>query len=273
VRDRDLAVLVAALLLVGNLVLDLQRAGARLDHLLGEQVGRLGVAEARVDVGNDRHDMGLEVVDLLDQRRFLGLVAFLAGGVELTEDVVELARIGLAQEGVDFFDQRRHRGLLVHRLVGQRTELGAQRRDHPAGQIDIAPVGVAAGMLLDRDQLLLGDEAVPAAERLGVLGGIGIIRRHVGAHHRRGVAGDVEAGLETVLQPHAGHGFGSDAVPRGLVLEQRLGRFDVALIGGRPFDGQVADPARLVIHVRGSFGTISTQPHILDSALQNVTWS
>ena len=63
VRDGDLAVLVAALLLVGDLVLDLERAGAGLDHLLGEQVGRLGVAEAGIDVGDDRHDVGLVIVD------------------------------------------------------------------------------------------------------------------------------------------------------------------------------------------------------------------
>ena len=82
VRHRHLAVLVAALLLVGDLVFDLQGAGAGLDHLLGEQIGRLGIAEAGVDVGDDRHDMGLEVVDLLDQLLFLRRVAGLAGGVE-----------------------------------------------------------------------------------------------------------------------------------------------------------------------------------------------
>ena len=67
VRHGDLAVLVAALLLVGDLVLDLQRAGAGLDHLLGQQIGRLGVAEAGVDVGDDRHDVGLVVVDRVEQ--------------------------------------------------------------------------------------------------------------------------------------------------------------------------------------------------------------
>jgi hypothetical protein len=46
-------------------------------------------------------------------------------------------------------------------------------------------------MLLDRDHLLLGDEAVPAAQRLGVLGGIGVIGGHVRAHDARGVLGDL----------------------------------------------------------------------------------
>ena len=143
VRHGHLAVLVAALLLVRDLVFDLQGAGAGFDHLLGQQIGRLGIAEAGVDVGDDRHDVGLEVIDLFDQRLFLRLVAGLAGCVEGTENVVELAGVRLTQEGVELFDQRRHRGLLVHRLVGKRSELGAQRGDHPAREIQIAAIGLA----------------------------------------------------------------------------------------------------------------------------------
>ena len=230
VRHGHLAVLVAALLFVGDLVFDLQRAGAGLDHLLGEQIGRLRVAEAGVDVGDDRHDMGLEVVDRRQQRLFLRAVAGLAGGVELAEEAAELAGVRLTQEGVDLLDQRRHRGLLVHRLVRQRAELGAQRGDHPAGQIHVAPVG-RAEMLLDRDHLLLGDEAVPAAQRLGVIGGVGVIGRHVLAHDGGGVAGDVEAGLEAVLQAHAGDRLGVDAVPRAvLALDELLHLGNMALI-------------------------------------------
>ena len=85
VRHRHLAVLVAALLLVRDLVFDLQGAGARLDHLLGEQIGRFRIAEAGVDVGDNRHDVGLEVVDRVEDRLFLLLVASLAGGVEVAE--------------------------------------------------------------------------------------------------------------------------------------------------------------------------------------------
>ena len=133
----------------------------------------------------------------------MACVAGLAGGVDGAEDAAELAGVGLTQEGVKLFDQRRHRGLLVHRLVRQRAELGAKRGDHPAGQIHIAAIG-RAEVLLDRDHLLLGDEAMPAAERLGVMGGIGVIGGHVPAHDRGGVSGDIEAGLEAVLQAHAG---------------------------------------------------------------------
>ena len=269
VRHGDLAVLVAALLLVRDLVLDLERAGARFDHLLGEQIGRLGVAEAGVDVGDDGHDMGLEVVDLLDQLLLAGLVAFLARLVEVAEDVVHLARVGLAQEGVELFDQRRHRGLLVHRLVGQRAEFGAQRRDHPAGQVQIAAIGLAAEVLLDRDQLLLGDEAVPAAQRLRVLGGIGVIGRHVGPHQRRGVAGDVQTGLEAVLQAHARDGLGGHPVPGRLGLEERLGCVDLALIRGRALEG--VDATGLVIHVLDPFADDKRRLviDIFDSALRN----
>ena len=167
VRHGHLAVLVTALLFVGDLVFDLQGACACFDHLLCEQIGRLGIAEAGVDVGDNRHDVGLEIIDLFDQRLFLRLVANFTGGVEGAENVVELTGVRLTQEGVELFDQRRHGCLLVHGLVGKRSEFGAKRCDHPAGEIQIAAIG-RAEMLLHRNQLLLGDKAVPATERLGV---------------------------------------------------------------------------------------------------------
>ncbi len=63
----DFTVLVTALLLIGNLVFQLNAAGARLDKLLGEQVGGLSVTKARVDIGDDRDDMRLIVIDFSDQ--------------------------------------------------------------------------------------------------------------------------------------------------------------------------------------------------------------
>jgi hypothetical protein len=106
--------------------------------------------------------------------------------------------IGLAQERVKLFDQARHGGLLVHGLVRQRTELAAQCRDHPAGEVQIALVRVAE-VLLDRDQLLLTDKAVPAAQGLGVLT-VSASYSAMSAHDRRRVAGDIQTGLEAVLQ-------------------------------------------------------------------------
>ena len=38
-------------------------------------------------------------------------------------------------------------------------------------------------VLLHGDQLLLGDESVPAAERLGVLGVVHVVLSHVLPHH------------------------------------------------------------------------------------------
>jgi hypothetical protein len=125
VRHGDLAVLVTALLLVGDLVFDLDAAGARLDEFLGQQVGRLGIAEAGVDVGDDRHDVRLIVVDVVLELGGLDRVAGLAGRVEIAEHHAEFTGVGLLEERVELLDQRRDAGLLVHRLVGQRTELAA----------------------------------------------------------------------------------------------------------------------------------------------------
>src|SRR5690554_1554196 len=90
VRNGYLAILVTALLLVGNLVLDLDAAGTRFDHLLGQQVGGFLVAEAGVDVGDDRYNVGFEVVDLVQDLLFLGLVAGFAGFVQGGEQQVQL---------------------------------------------------------------------------------------------------------------------------------------------------------------------------------------
>ena len=212
VRHGDLAVLVAALLFVRNLIFDLERAGAGFDHLLGEQVGGFRIPKAGVYIGDDRHDVGFVIVDGVFETLGFDGVTGLAGSVERAEHHAEFAGIGLLQEGVKLFDQRRHRGLLVHRLVGQGTELAAQRGNHPAREVEVTLLG-GAEVLLDRDQLLLRDEAVPAAERLRVLGRICIIGGHVGAHDLGSVLGDVEAGGEAVLDCHARGAFGIDRGP------------------------------------------------------------
>ena len=231
-RHGDLAVLVAALLLIRDLVLDLDGARARLDHLLGEQVRRLGVSEAGVDVGDDRHDVGLVVVDLRLDELHRRVVARRARRVELREQQVELAGVGLTEEGVELLDQRGNGGLLVHRLVGEGPELAAQRRDHPPREVEVALVG-RLQVLLDRDQLLLPDEAVPDAERLRVDRRVGVVLGHVGAHDVGGVLRDLEARAEAVLGPHSGDGLGVDGVPAVpvLVLECPDG-VDVVLVSG-----------------------------------------
>ncbi|MCY1217047.1 hypothetical protein D9M72_289460 [compost metagenome] len=120
----------------------------------------------------------------------------------------------------------------MHRLVRQRAELGAQRGDHPAGQVQVAAFG-AVEVLLDGDHLLLADEAVPATQRLGVLGRVGIVGGHVGTHDLGGVLGDVQARLELVLGTHAGGILGIDGIPRAaVVLFQSRNCLDVVLILG-----------------------------------------
>ena len=137
-----------------------------------------------------------------------------------------------AQERVQLADQRADRGLFVHRLVRQRAELGAQRGDHPAGQVQVAAFG-AVEVLLDGDHLLLADEAVPATQRLRVLGRVGVVRGHVGAHDLRGVLGDVQARLELVLGTHAGGVLRADRIPRAAVVFLQTGNcLDVVLILG-----------------------------------------
>src|SRR5258708_6517332 len=99
---------------------------------------------------------------------------------------------------------------------------------------------------------------MPATERLGVFGGIGVIGSHIVAHQRRGVPSDVQAGLEAVLQAHARHGFGGDAVPGRLGLEERLGSSNLARIGSQSLDSPVADATWLVVHVSDPLSTFST---------------
>ncbi len=96
VRNSYFTVLVATLLLVRYLVLDLDTASTGFDHLLGQQVGRFGVTETSVDVGNDRHNVGFVVVDLLDQLSSLGAVASFFSFVQGAEQVVQFPCVSLA---------------------------------------------------------------------------------------------------------------------------------------------------------------------------------
>ena len=104
-------------------------AGSGLDHLLGQQVGRLLVAEPCVNVGDDGHDVRLEVVNLVGDDLLCRLVPLLPGLVQLLEQAGQLAGVGLLQERVDLGDELRHGRLLVHRLVGKGAEL------RPGGEI------------------------------------------------------------------------------------------------------------------------------------------
>ena len=121
-RHSHLAILVAALLFIRHLVFDLERTSPGLDHLLGEQIGGFSIAKAGVNIGNNRHDMRLEIVNLALDVSFLRCIARSARLVKVAEQQVQFTRVGLAQEGVKFFNQRRHAGLFMHGLIGQRAE-------------------------------------------------------------------------------------------------------------------------------------------------------
>ena len=105
--DRHLAVLVSALLLVGDLVFNLDSTGARLDHASSQQVGGLFITESGIDISDNRYHVGLELINLLGNALHLDVVATLTGFVEGAEQATELAGVGLSQEGVKLFNQPR----------------------------------------------------------------------------------------------------------------------------------------------------------------------
>ena len=191
-----------------------------IDHLAGALSRRrwcLLVAETGIDVRDDGYHVGLVVVDLVQQALLGHGIAGGTGGVELAEQATEFTRIGLLEEGVEFLDQLGHGGFFVHGLVGQRAELGTQRCDHPAGQVQVFFLG-GAEVLLDGNQLLLADESVPTAQGLRVRRRVGIILFHVFAHDVGGVLGNFQSGSETVLKAHTGCGFRADGCPRAAGL-------------------------------------------------------
>ena len=214
VRHGDFTVLVATLLLVSNLVFDLQGTSTRFDHLLGHQVSRFSITETGVDISNDWYDVSDVVVNLILNRRFSSSITRFTSSVQLAEQTTQLTCVGLTQEGVKLFNQASNCSLLVHRLIGKRTEVRTQGRNHPARQVQVLAVGFATEMLLDSNQLLLADKTVPATQRLGVLGLIGIECFHVSTHDVGSVLSDFQTRFEFVLSPHASCRLRVDRIPR-----------------------------------------------------------
>jgi hypothetical protein len=118
-RHQHLAAQVAALLLGGELVLEVDAGGARLDHRPHQLVGVERAAEAGLGVGDDR-------------RHVVGLVVGLAVRALEGRDLV-----GAAQRVVDALDDGRDAVHRVERLVGVHGggRVGV-RRHLPAGQVD-----------------------------------------------------------------------------------------------------------------------------------------
>ena len=92
----DFTILVATLLFVRNLIFDLQGARTCFDHLLGEQIGGFCISETGVDICDDRNHMCFEILDLRKQFSFFRAFAIFPGLVEVTEQQVQFAAVGLA---------------------------------------------------------------------------------------------------------------------------------------------------------------------------------
>ena len=110
----DFASLVAALLSIRYLVFDLDTASACFDHFLGQQVGCFVVTKASIDVGNDWHNVRFEVVNCFFDCFNFSAVASILSFLQIAEHVVQFFSVGLTQEGVQLFDQRRNRCFFVH---------------------------------------------------------------------------------------------------------------------------------------------------------------
>ena len=239
VGDGDLTGLVTALLGVAHLVLHLDAAGTGQDHLLGQLVSRLLVSKPRINVGNDGDNVGLEVVDQVDDPRHLRLVVLLPGLVQEPEELVELPGVGLPEEGVDLLNEPGHGGFLVHALVREGPELGPHGGDHPARQVEI-PLIRAPEMLLDGDHLLLGHKPVPAAEGLGKQAAVVVVLLHVLPHDLRGVLGYIETSLELVLQLHPRHILRLHGPPGLLSAKKPCGVINHLLVIGHRDDQDVS---------------------------------
>ena len=129
--NSDFTRLVSTLFCIGNLIFYLNGAGTSFYHSFGQKIGRLFITKTGVDVGNYRDNMGLVIVNAINNA--LSVTAILSGFVQLCEDVPKLSCIGLFQKGIDLLDQVSDSRFLVHTLIRQRTEFGPERRYHPAG--------------------------------------------------------------------------------------------------------------------------------------------
>jgi hypothetical protein len=116
-------------------------------------------------------------------------------------------------------------------------------------------------VLLDRDQLLLPDEAVPYAERLRVDRRVGVVLGHVATHDVGGVLSDLEARLEPVLEAHACDVLGVDGVPgRSVLFLQSRDRLDGVGVGSHCLSFVVVVRCRVCGEAVGVDTTVRQEP-------------
>ncbi len=134
-RNGHFAILVTALFCVRYLVFNLDTAGARLDHFLGEKISCFFITKARINICNNRHNMRFKIVNFSQSR--VDITAGFPRLIQIHKKMPQFARIGLLQKCVDLVDQCGNGCFFMHALVGERPKFGAQSRNHPATQIDI----------------------------------------------------------------------------------------------------------------------------------------
>ena len=158
-RDQHLAAHVAALLLAGELVLEVHARGAGFDHRLHQLEGVERAAEAGLGVGDDRRE-------LVDRR-------------------LALRRAGSGRRGGSALLMRSHHGRhAVDRDTGSGRDTSARRvgvgRDLPAAEVDGLQTGLdhlhglVAGEAPERGDVGLGVQQAP--EPLGAAAAPGCAR-------------------------------------------------------------------------------------------------
>ena len=63
-RYGDLAVLVAALFFIRDLVFNLNTARASFNHLLSHKISRFSITKARINIRNNWHYVSFKIIDL-----------------------------------------------------------------------------------------------------------------------------------------------------------------------------------------------------------------
>ena len=66
--NRYLAILMATLFCIRHLIFNLDAARPGLDHFLGKQIGRMHIAKPSINIRDDRSDIRLVIIDLLNDR-------------------------------------------------------------------------------------------------------------------------------------------------------------------------------------------------------------
>ncbi len=114
----DFAVLMTALFDIGNLVFNLNAAGACFDHLFGQQVGCFLVAKPCIDVRYNRHHMGLKMINFVSNVFFLDIVSISQRFIQFLEKMPQFTGISLLEKAIQLLDQFRNRGFFMDRLIG-----------------------------------------------------------------------------------------------------------------------------------------------------------